>query len=87
MNLIFSVDETWRNFIHALSGLFCASFSQIDEKLTVSPEFAYRPEGAYSLNNLDNKFVRFGVLPSENVCTENLTPWKKLLPCKSGVSS
>ena len=21
------------------------------------------------------------MLPGENVCTENLTPWKKLLPC------
>lgn len=66
--------------------MFCASFSQIDQKFTVAPEYAYRPEGAF-VNNVDNKFVRYGVLPSENVCTENLTPWKKMLPCKSGVSS
>ena len=29
------------------------------------------------------------MLPGENVCTENLTPWKKLLPCgaKRGLST
>lgn len=27
--------------------------------------------------------LRYGTLPSENVCTENLTPFLKLLPCKS----
>ena len=26
---------------------------------------------------------RYGLLPRENMCTENLTPWKKLLPCKT----
>jgi len=28
-------------------------------------------------------YFRVGFLPSENVCTENLSPWKKLLPCQS----
>lgn len=33
--------------------------------------------------------VRHASLPSENVCTENLTPFLKLLPCKSlsGIAS
>ncbi|CAG8852192.1 401_t:CDS:2, partial [Racocetra persica] len=33
--------------------------------------------------------LRYGSLPHENVCTENLTPWIKLLPCKStsGIAS
>ncbi|VDK43884.1 unnamed protein product [Anisakis simplex] len=26
--------------------------------------------------------LRYGSLTGENVCTENLTPWRKLLPCK-----
>ncbi|KAI4304576.1 hypothetical protein MLD38_040064 [Melastoma candidum] len=32
--------------------------------------------------------VRYGTLPREAVCTENLTPWLKLLPCrdKAGIS-
>lgn len=25
--------------------------------------------------------LRYGLLPRESVCTENLTPWFKLLPC------
>uniref|UniRef100_A0A4W5NUA5 Phosphatidylinositol glycan anchor biosynthesis class T n=1 Tax=Hucho hucho TaxID=62062 RepID=A0A4W5NUA5_9TELE len=32
-----------------------------------------------------NLFLRYAVLPREIVCTENLTPWKKLLPCGSKV--
>ena len=27
--------------------------------------------------------VRYGAVPEESLCTENLTPWRKLLPCKS----
>ncbi len=30
-------------------------------------------------------FLRYATLPREIVCTENLTPWKKLLPCGSKV--
>ncbi|KYQ90776.1 hypothetical protein DLAC_09416 [Tieghemostelium lacteum] len=26
--------------------------------------------------------LRYGILPRESVCTENLTPWIKLLPCR-----
>ena len=33
----------------------------------------------------DHSFLRYAVLPREVVCTENLTPWKKLLPCSSKV--
>lgn len=34
----------------------------------------------------DHRFLRYATLPREIVCTENLTPWKKLLPCGSTVS-
>uniref|UniRef100_A0A8C1LBH2 Phosphatidylinositol glycan anchor biosynthesis, class T n=1 Tax=Cyprinus carpio TaxID=7962 RepID=A0A8C1LBH2_CYPCA len=33
----------------------------------------------------DHRFLRYATLPREIVCTENLTPWKKLLPCGSKV--
>uniref|UniRef100_UPI003AAD7B02 GPI transamidase component PIG-T isoform X4 n=1 Tax=Centroberyx gerrardi TaxID=166262 RepID=UPI003AAD7B02 len=33
--------------------------------------------------NKDHHFLRYATLPREIVCTENLTPWKKLLPCGS----
>lgn len=36
-----------------------------------------------------NGDLRYGALPREAVCTENLTPWLKLLPCrdKAGIAS
>ena len=37
-------------------------------------------QGGLSTNRT---FLRYGILPRENLCTENLTPWKKLLPCKN----
>lgn len=36
-------------------------------------------------SDTDHYFLRYAVLPREVVCTENLTPWKKLLPCSSKV--
>lgn len=70
-----------------LSGLFCASFSFIDKSNTIQPEYTFRPTfspgtGKASLNTVDtSKYrIRYATLPREIVCTENLTPWKKLLP-------
>jgi hypothetical protein len=52
-------------------------------------EVTYISEGqdpALSPSDTDDYFLRYAVLPREVVCTENLTPWKKLLPCSSKVS-
>ena len=35
--------------------------------------------------NLTDDRVRYAALPRETVCTENFTPWKKLLPCDDKV--
>lgn len=43
------------------------------------------PDGLLSPSGTDHYFLRYAVLPREVVCTENLTPWKKLLPCSSKV--
>lgn len=48
---------------------------------TISPQFSFRPSSSVPLVN--SSFVRYASLPKELVCTENLTPWKKLLPCDS----
>lgn len=61
------VDMLWRNLTHALSGLFCASINFLED-----PAMVGGTSGA----------VRQGALPREAVCTENLTPWLKLLPCR-----
>jgi len=80
------VDATWKRLVDALSGLSCSSLTFISkDKLTVSPTLSFKPTGAV-LNQRGNKnssLLRYGVLPREIVCTENLTPWKKLLPCDS----
>ncbi|GAB5593972.1 Subunit of the glycosylphosphatidylinositol transamidase complex-like protein [Umbelopsis nana] len=83
-----SIDLNWRSLTNTLSGLFCASLNFIDDTLTSQPELSFRPEGTnnsyyHAKSMRDRVELRYGNLPHENVCTENLTPWIKLLPCKS----
>ncbi|XP_049635169.1 GPI transamidase component PIG-T [Suncus etruscus] len=75
------VDESWTELSNVLSGIFCASLNFIDSTNTVTPTASFKPLGLAS--NTDPSFLRYAVLPREVVCTENLTPWKKLLPCSS----
>ncbi|KMT05646.1 hypothetical protein BVRB_7g167820 [Beta vulgaris subsp. vulgaris] len=68
------VDTLWKNLTNTLSGLFCASINFLESSTTYSaPDWGFRA----SPGNL-----RYGTLPREAVCTENLTPWLKLLPCR-----
>lgn len=48
---------------------------------------SFQPEGNHA--NASNLHLLHGTLPHEVVCTENLTPFLKLLPCKgkAGISS
>ncbi|XP_074268489.1 uncharacterized protein LOC141591895 [Silene latifolia] len=74
------VDVLWKNLTHTLSGLFCASINFLESSTSYSaPEWGFRASSGY---------LRYGTLPREAVCTENLTPWLKLLPCrdKAGLS-
>jgi len=50
---------------------------------------AFAPEGQHPKGALENLHLLHGSLPHEVVCTENLTPFLKLLPCKgkAGISS
>ena len=72
-----------------LSGQFCASLNFIDSAASVQPKYSLRPEGHADTENTRNDSVFYAALPTETVCTENLTPWKKLLPCfaKSGLAT
>ncbi|CDO72260.1 hypothetical protein BN946_scf184970.g112 [Trametes cinnabarina] len=77
-----SVDERWQGLRNSLAGLFCASLGHLDDQRTTSPTLTFQPEG--SLPNFTYPHqLRHATLPSEHVCTENLTPFLKLLPCKS----
>ncbi|KAJ6637247.1 GPI transamidase component PIG-T [Pseudolycoriella hygida] len=77
------VNEEWKNLCGTLSGLLCASLSFIDNSNTLKPKFSFRPEFADALKEEANATIRYATLPREIVCTENLTPWKKLLPCNN----
>ncbi|XP_032897894.1 GPI transamidase component PIG-T [Amblyraja radiata] len=75
------VDTTWKELSNVLSGLFCASLNFIDSTNTVTPTASFKPLGI--INETNHNYLRYAALPREIVCTENLTPWKKLLPCGS----
>ncbi|KAG6811243.1 hypothetical protein H0H92_008413 [Tricholoma furcatifolium] len=83
-----SIDERWRGLRNALAGLFCSSLGSLDEQRTTSPARSFVPEGELPDWGIPHQ-IRHASLPSENVCTENLTPFLKLLPCKSlsGIAS
>ncbi|XP_074644779.1 GPI-anchor transamidase component PIGT-like isoform X2 [Tubulanus polymorphus] len=81
-----ATSKIWTELNNALSGQICASLNFMDAKSTVIPKWSFRPRGA-THKNYKRLFrhVRYAALPREVVCTENLTPWKKLLPCSSKV--
>lgn len=83
------VDRNWIGFTNAISGMFCTSLSFINKAVTITPNLSFRPTGLVEDGVADNAFFRYGALVRENLCTENLTPWLKLLPCfsRTGVAS
>ncbi|XP_043268250.1 GPI transamidase component PIG-T [Venturia canescens] len=76
------VDQEWKGLTNALAGLLCASLNFVDPSNSMSPEYSFRPMGAVDEEPKPNH-LRYSSLPREIVCTENLTPFKKLLPCDS----
>nr|SVE93542.1 EOG090X043F [Scapholeberis mucronata] len=76
------VDTAWVALVNSLSGLFCSSFNFVTMANTVQPLWSFAPEGL-NLGGTNSSHQRYANLPREIVCTENLTPWKKLLPCES----
>ena len=79
----------WTSLNHALSGLFCASLNFIDSTRTTRPRLTFEREGDDGDVPSQNLYLLHGSLPREVVCTENLTPFLKLLPCKgnAGIAS
>ncbi|KAL3470759.1 GPI transamidase component PIG-T [Aspergillus californicus] len=77
----------WISLTQSLSGLFCASLNFIDSTRTTRPVASFDPAGDHLPS--ENLHLLHGTLPGEVVCTENLTPFLKLLPCKgkAGVAS
>lgn len=83
-------DARWTTLTNALSGLFCASLNFIDSTRTIRPQMSFQPMGNPSNHTAGSRLhLLHGTLPREPVCTENLTPFLKLLPCKgkAGIST
>jgi phosphatidylinositol glycan class T len=82
--------KQWLTLVNSLSGLFCASLNFIDSAKTVFPLKSFAPTTEIPLFNPNNTlFLLRAALPSEPVCTENLTPFVKFLPTrgKAGLAS
>lgn len=47
-----------------------------------NPSFFLLVLAIYFISWLHYLTFRYGALASETICTENFTPWRKLLPCK-----
>jgi len=77
----YNTHENWSGLANALSGVFCASVNYIDRSKSTKPNYSFKPNGGY--NKEEKIELRYGSLSHEGVCTENLTPWIKLLPCQS----
>lgn len=59
----------------------------VDSTRTTRPVVSFEPTGDHQ--DVDELHLLHGTLPGEVVCTENLTPFLKLLPCKgkAGIST
>ncbi|THD29046.1 GPI transamidase component PIG-T [Fasciola hepatica] len=80
-----NVDRAWFELTHLLSGQFCASLGKLaTSQYSVHPRWSYRPMGISKLvgSEENTSLMRYAQMPGEGLCSENLTPWMKLLPCK-----
>ncbi|KNE72720.1 hypothetical protein, variant [Allomyces macrogynus ATCC 38327] len=80
-----TLDKDWVGLTNALSGLFCGSLNFLDATNIATPALAYKDRQVSRVATV----LRHGRLAREAVCTENLTPWGKLLPCstKAGLAA
>lgn len=80
----------WLKLAQSLSGFFCALLNFVDDSLTTFPRHEISDKGTEFVTSSNNSlFLMRAALPEEPVCTENLTPFLKLLPTrgKAGLSS
>uniref|UniRef100_A0AAV1UK18 GPI transamidase component PIG-T n=1 Tax=Peronospora matthiolae TaxID=2874970 RepID=A0AAV1UK18_9STRA len=81
-----SISQRWKGITSQLGGIFSASLNQMDETVVTGllPSSSPLELGAFSLASADpdHTFLH-GSLAREELCTENLTPWLKMLPCRA----
>jgi phosphatidylinositol glycan class T len=71
------VDSYWLQSSRAISGFFGLSINLQDNPNTVTPSHAIQQ----LYGQKSNSKMRYASIPNEIICTENLSPWIKLLPC------
>lgn len=79
----------WFRLAKSLAGYFCASLNFVNDPITTLPRHAAQAVDSYALLPGNNLYYLRAALPAEPVCTENLTPFIKLLPTrgKAGLAS
>jgi GPI-anchor transamidase subunit T len=83
-----SFDDRWKGVTAELGGIFSASLNQMDETTVATcAAGANVLEFGLPLSNAshriqDTHFFQ-ATLAREELCTENLTPWLKMLPCRA----
>uniref|UniRef100_A0A7S3QP29 Uncharacterized protein n=1 Tax=Dunaliella tertiolecta TaxID=3047 RepID=A0A7S3QP29_DUNTE len=74
--------RVWSDLTHRLSGLLCSSLNLLGAPDVV----AHRTHPLLQMQQLSEGkrpvYRQYAALPRESICTENLTPWLKLLPCR-----
>lgn len=81
--------QNWRKLAESLSGFFCALMNFIDDLLTTYPLYDAATGLSFVAGPAHGLYWLRAALPDEPICTENLTPFLKLLPTrgKAGVAS
>ncbi|QLG72983.1 hypothetical protein HG535_0E00670 [Zygotorulaspora mrakii] len=86
--------KQWKTLANSLSGIFCASINFIDNSRTTFPVNSFQPndlesDGLPIFDHSKQLYLIRAALANEPICTENLTPFIKLLPTKgkSGIST
>ncbi|UXI21975.1 SH3 domain-containing kinase-binding protein 1 [Sarcoptes scabiei] len=83
-------DDRWKQLISVLAGQFCASINLIKPTETLRPQMSYSPSITNETINLGpSKNAYVASLPREAICTENLSPFRNILPChhRKGLAS
>ncbi|KAG1707273.1 hypothetical protein DVH05_026467 [Phytophthora capsici] len=80
------IKQRWRGITSELGGVFSASLNQMDGTVATGllPSSSPQELGSFPTTSADPALVFLhGSLAREELCTENLTPWLKMLPCRA----
>lgn len=78
------MDRDWKGVKAEMAAMFSVSLNLLKADRTYSSSMEWTTLEYRRFSKVDDvKGFYYGVLPREEVCTENGTPWLKLLPCRT----